>query len=68
MKPAHLILILSLLVATMIFTNPQSVSAAPQTEITFDQPTLNFPDSITFRATVESNYAYQICGARIWHG
>ena len=55
MKPAHLILILSLLVATMIFTSPQSVSAAPQTEITFDQPTLNFPDSITFRATVESN-------------
>ena len=55
MNPAHLILTLNLLVATLIFTNPQPVSAAPQTEIIFDQPTLNFPDSITFRASLESN-------------
>jgi hypothetical protein len=55
MKTSHLILTLSLLLATLNFTNPQPVSAAFETEIITDQPTLNFPDSITFRATIESN-------------
>ncbi len=55
MKPSHLILTLSLLLVTLTFTNPQPVSAALEAEITTDQPTLNFPDSINFRATFESN-------------
>ncbi|MFL7869331.1 MAG: peptidase MA family metallohydrolase [Anaerolineales bacterium] len=55
MKTSHLILTFSLLLVTLIFIGPQPVSAAPKAEITNDQPTLNFPDSITFRATIESN-------------
>ncbi|MBN1451953.1 MAG: hypothetical protein JW963_13140 [Anaerolineales bacterium] len=55
MKPTHLTLTLSLLLVTLAFTYPQPVSAAFETEILTDQPTLNFPDSITFRATIESN-------------
>jgi Peptidase MA superfamily len=55
MKPSHLILTFSLLFVTLAFTGPQSVSASPDARITFDQPSLNFPDSITFRATIDSN-------------
>ena len=55
MKHSHLILTLSLLLAILISTNPQPVSATLETEITTDQPTLNFPDSITFHATIESS-------------
>jgi hypothetical protein len=54
MKKTHLILTMSLLVAALIFSNLQSVSAASHAELVFDQPTLNFPDSITFRAAFES--------------
>ena len=55
MKPSHLIMMLSMLLTPLAFTGPRSVAAAPETEITNDQPVLNFPDSITFRATIESN-------------
>jgi hypothetical protein len=49
-----LCLTLSLLLVTT-FTFPGSVSAAPLTGVTDDQPTLSFPDSITFHAIIESN-------------
>lgn len=55
MKPTHPILTLSLLLVTLTFTNPQPISAAPDAEVKNDQPALNFPDSITFRARIESN-------------
>ena len=43
-----------LLVLLAIFT-PEGVSAGSSFSVTDDQPTLNFPESITFRATIESN-------------
>jgi hypothetical protein len=55
MKTSHLIMLLSMLLTSLTFTGPRSVAAAPETEITNDQPVLNFPESITFRATIESN-------------
>jgi hypothetical protein len=55
MKPLHLTLTLSLLVVTLTFACPQSVSAAPEAEIINNLPTLNFPDSITFQATFSGN-------------
>ena len=55
MKPAHLILTISLLFAALTIPKPRPVSAATHAEVLFDQPTLNFPDSITFRAEFESN-------------
>jgi Peptidase MA superfamily len=55
MKPYLLALTLSLLLITLTFTGPQSVSAAPEAEITNNLPTLNFPDSITFQATFDGN-------------
>lgn len=54
-KNSLLLMTLSLLLVTFTFTSPDLVSAAPSTGVTDNQPTLNFPDSITFRATVESN-------------
>ena len=53
-RTSLLCLTLSLLLVTT-FTFPGSVSAAPSTGVTNDQPTLNFPVSITFHATLESN-------------
>jgi len=55
MKTPFLILTASLLIVIFTSTTSQSVSAAPATNVTDDQPTLNFPDSITFRATIESS-------------
>jgi hypothetical protein len=44
-----------LLLVTLTFPAPKGISAAPGTNVTDDRPTLNFPDSITFRATIESS-------------
>jgi hypothetical protein len=55
MKSSHLILALGLLLVILTCTDFQPVSAAPETDVKNDQPTLNFPDSITFRATIEGN-------------
>ncbi len=55
LRTSLLLLTLSLLLVTFTFTSPDLVSAAPATGVTDDRPTLNFPDSITFRATLESN-------------
>ena len=55
MKPSPLILTLSLLLIILAFTSHQPVSAAPEADVKNDQPTLNFPDSITFRTTIEGN-------------
>ena len=49
------VITLSLLLVLPIFSSPDSTSAAPSTGVTNDQPTLNFPDSVTFRATIESS-------------
>jgi len=46
---------LSLLFVTLTFSSPQTVSASSTSIVTNDQPTLNFPESITFRATIESS-------------
>jgi hypothetical protein len=54
-RTSLLCLTLSLLLVTFTFASPHSASAAPATGVTDDQPTLNFPDSITFHATLESN-------------
>lgn len=55
MKQTRLILTLSLLLFTLTFTHSQSVSAASRAETINNQPTLNFPDSIIFRATLKSD-------------
>lgn len=55
LRNSLLLLTLGLLFVTFPLTSPDLVSAAPSTGVTDDQPMLNFPDSITFRATVESN-------------
>ena len=49
----YITLILALI--TLTFATPRAVSAAHSTQVTDDQPTLNFPDSITFHATIESS-------------
>ena len=54
-KSTLLILISSLLLVPFTFIRSETVSAAPTANVTNDQPTLNFPDSITFRATIESS-------------
>ena len=50
-----LFLMIGLLLVTVPFATPLVVSASSSTKITGDQPTFNFPDSITFRATIESS-------------
>ena len=50
-----LFLMMGLLLVTVPFATPLVVSASSSTKITGDQPTFNFPDSITFRATIESS-------------
>jgi len=50
-----LFLTVSLLFVTQAFSSQKPVLAAPATTITSDEPTLNFPISITFRATIESS-------------
>lgn len=48
-------LTISLLIISVTFIPPETVSAAPAGNVTNDQPTLNFPNSITFRATIENS-------------
>ena len=55
MKTPVLILTASLLIAIFTLTAHLPVSAAPAADVTDDQPTLNFPDNITFRATIDSS-------------
>lgn len=54
-KLSLLFLTLSLLLATLTFSPSEVVSAAPSGDVVTDQPTLNFPESITFRATIQSD-------------
>ena len=54
-KIIFLVLILSLLLANLAFSSPDQVSVAIVADITNNQPTLNFPDSITMRATIKSD-------------
>ena len=54
-RASLLILTLSLLLVTHTFSNPLAAFAAPSGIVTDDQPTLNFPDSITFHATIQSS-------------
>jgi len=54
-KTIFLILILSLLLANLAFSNPEEVPTTLVADVTNDQPTLNFPDSITLRATFEGD-------------
>ena len=46
---------LILFLITLTLSSPEGASAAPSTAVINDQPTLNFPDSITFHATIESD-------------
>jgi hypothetical protein len=52
---SFLSLVFGLLLVTLTLPAPKVISAAPGTNVTDDRPTLNFPDSITFRATIESS-------------
>lgn len=54
-KSTLLTLTLILLIVSVLFFLPEVVSAGPMSNVTNDQPTFNFPDSLTFRATIESN-------------
>ena len=54
-KSTLLILTLSLLLVLFTFIDPETVSAAPKATVTNDQTTLNFPNSIIFRAIIESS-------------
>lgn len=45
---------MNLVLILIIFTVPVRVTAAPLANITNDQPIFNFPDSVTFQATIES--------------
>lgn len=51
-KTALLILTFSLLAASLAFAAPRAASAAPAANVTNDRPALDFPDSITFQATI----------------
>ena len=48
-------LTLSFLIVIFTLIAPETVSATPITYVLNDQPILNFPESITFRATIESS-------------
>jgi hypothetical protein len=54
MKSTHIFLAISLLLVLQAFTVPMKVSAAPDADVINDQPVFNFPDSLTFHATIES--------------
>jgi len=53
-KSTLLILTVSLILTNLVFITPKSAFAALIANVTDNQPELNFPDSITFRATIES--------------
>jgi hypothetical protein len=55
LKTLLFILTIGLLLATFVLPAPRAASAAHRAIVTDDQPTLNFPESITFRATIESS-------------
>jgi hypothetical protein len=50
-----LTLMFGLLLAALVFPAPGTAYAAPEGNITYDQPIPNFPDSITFKTTIESS-------------
>jgi hypothetical protein len=50
-----LTLMFGLLLITLTLPAPEVVSAAPGANVTDNRPTLNFPDTITFRATIEGS-------------
>lgn len=54
-RTSFLSLAFSLLLVSLTFSPPKVVFAAPVTIVTDDQPRLNFPESITFHATIKSN-------------
>jgi len=55
MKRMHLSRTLFLLLVIFMLTAPQKVSATPLADVTNDQPVFNFPDSLTFQATIKSD-------------
>jgi hypothetical protein len=52
LRSLFLVLTFGLLLVTLIFSGAGAVSAAPAVDVIDDQPILNFPESITFRATI----------------
>ena len=54
-KITILSLTICFLLASLAFTVPEKAFSSSRTNETYNQPTLNFPDSITFRATLESD-------------
>jgi hypothetical protein len=54
-RASLLILTFSLLLAILIFSTPKAAAAVPGVDVNDNQPTLNFPESLTFRATIESS-------------
>lgn len=54
-KHINSIFTVSILLVVYIFFVPERAFATPAANVTNDQPTLNFPDSITFRSTIENN-------------
>jgi len=55
LRNSLLSLAFSLLLITLAFVTPEGVSAGSPSSVIDDQPTLNFPESITFQATIESS-------------
>jgi hypothetical protein len=53
-KNTRSILVLSLLLASHFLSRPAPASAASPADVKNDQPLLNFPESITFHADIES--------------
>jgi len=54
-KKVLFLLTLSLLIFNFAFTNQEKVFETLASNVSNDQPTLNFPESITFRASIESD-------------
>ncbi len=55
LRTSLLALTFGLLLGLLPFSGPKVVSAAPGANVTGDQPTLNFPESLTFHASIESS-------------
>lgn len=49
------VLALNLVIVILAFNPILTVTAAPANDVTNNQPTINFPDSITFHATIQSD-------------
>ena len=54
-RSIFLLLTITLLLTILTFTTTGTASATPNADITDDKPTLNFPDSITFHAFIQSS-------------